>query len=148
LLRLSLENETIDDLPKAFEFYKCRLTLIDNKETWIYFASMAKSLGMIIEYEEAIIRCIELDQNDLNLKIIFAGIKWLKGRINDSINYMNNIITSQNIKNTSAIFNIFLAFLYKENSKELLYIKHIETAKRFKMRELNMIPPVGQKSIF
>ena len=98
-----------------------------------------------VEYEEAIIRCIEHDPVSLDLKIIYSSIKWLKGRTPDAINYMNNIIAAIGIKNTNANFNIFLAFLYKEIGKELLYTKHIETAKRFKMKEVGLIQ-IGQKS--
>jgi hypothetical protein len=99
------------------------------------------------DFEEAIIRCIDIDQNDLNLKIIYSVIKWLKLRIPDAIHFLENIITANGIKSTSSNFNIFLAHLYKESGKDLLFTKHIETAKRFKMRELNLLPPVGQKSI-
>jgi hypothetical protein len=135
----------MDEQEKAFEYYKARLTHVDNRETWISFAVMAKNLGFLVEYEEAIIRCIELEPASLELKIIYSSIKWFKGRTSDAINYMNNIITSIGIKNTNAIFNIFLAFLYKESGKELLSVKHIETAKRFKMKEVGMIQ-ISQKS--
>jgi hypothetical protein len=137
----------MDNLEKAFEYYKARLTHVDNKETWMSFAVMAKNLNFLVEYEEAIIRCIELEPTSLELKIIYSTIKWLKGRIPDAINYMNNIIVSVGIKNTNATFNLFLAFLYKETGKDLLSTKHIETAKRFKMKEVGLVQ-VGQKSIF
>jgi tetratricopeptide (TPR) repeat protein len=120
--------------------------LIDNKETWSQFAIISKKTDHLSDFEEAIIRCYEIDKNDLNLKVIYSVIKWLKGRTADAINFLQSIITEIGIKNTSANFNIFLAYLYKESGKELLFNKHIETAKRFKMRELNLIPPVGQKS--
>jgi hypothetical protein len=121
--------------------------LIDTKETWSQFAIIAKKTNHMSDFEEAIIRCIDIDQSDLNLKIIYSVIKWLKTRIPDAIHFLENIIVAYGVKNTSANFNIFLAHLYKESGKDLLFTKHIETAKRFKMRELNLLPPVGQKSI-
>jgi hypothetical protein len=136
----------MDNLQKSFEFYKARLTLVENKETWSQFAVISKKTNQISDFEESVINCIEIDRGDLNLKILYAVIKWLKGRIYDAIHFMENIITEHGIKNTNSNFNIFLAHLYKESGKELLFMKHIETAKRFKMRELNLLPPVGQKS--
>lgn len=95
--------------------------------------------------EEAVATCILLEPDDLNLKILFSSLKWLKGRQNDAIYYLNNIIQKIGIKSTNCNFNIFLSFLYKDANKDLLSKKHIEAAKRFKMRELNMLPPIGYK---
>ena len=99
-----------------------------------------------MEVEESIVSCIELEPEDMNLKLLFSSIKWLKGRPNDAIYYLNNIIQKSGLKATNGGFNAFLAMLYKDRSKELLFQKHLETAKRFKMREMNMLPPIGMKS--
>jgi hypothetical protein len=127
-------------------YYKCRLTLIKNKESWSNYAILCKKLGNLVDVEESIVSCIELEPEDLNLKLLFSSIKWLKGRPNDAIYYLNNIIQKSGLKATNCGFNAFLAMLYKDRNKELLFHKHLETAKRFKMRELNMLPPVGTKS--
>lgn len=50
------------------------------------------------------------------------------------------------MKSTNYAFNAFLAMLYKDRNKDLLFQKHLETAKRFKMREANLLPPIGTKS--
>lgn len=100
----------------------------------------------MVEVEESIVSCIELEPDDLNLKLLFSSIKWLKGRTNDAIYYLNNIIQKSGLKSTNGGFNAFLAMLYKVTNKDLLLQKHLETAKRFKMRELNMLPPIGTKS--
>ncbi len=112
------------------------------------YAVLSKKLGNLIEVEESIVNCIELEPDDLNLKLLYSSIKWLKGRANDAIYYLNNIIQKSGLKATNCSFNAFLAMLYKDRSKDLLLQKHLETAKRFKMRELNMLPPVGSKSNF
>jgi len=135
-------------LNKSLYYYKCRLTLNKNKEAWLSYAVLSKKLGNLIEVEESIVNCIELEPDDLNLKLLYSSIKWLKGRANDAIYYLNNIIQKSGLKATNCSFNAFLAMLYKDRSKDLLLQKHLETAKRFKMRELNMLPPVGSKSNF
>ncbi len=84
---------------------------------------------------------MNFDPDDLNIKILYACIKYLKGRINDSINFMTNIISNIGIKSTNYNFNIILAFFYNEKGKDLLFKKHMEAAKRQRLRELNMIPP-------
>lgn len=145
-MRLSNEYEIINDLNKSLYYYKCRLTIIKNKESWSNYAILCKKLGNLIEVEESIVSCIELEPDDLNLKLLFSSIKWLKGRPNDAIYYLNNIIQKYGLKATNGGFNAFLAMLYKERNKDLLFQKHLETAKRFKMRELNMLPPPGTKS--
>jgi len=117
-----------------------------NKESWSNYAILCKKLGNLMEVEESIVSCIELEPEDMNLKLLFSSIKWLKGRPNDAIYYLNNIIQKSGLKTTNCGFNAFLAMLYKDRNKELLFQKHLETAKRFKMRELNMLPPVGTKS--
>lgn len=145
-MRLSNEYEIINDLNKSLYYYKCRLTLNKNKEAWSSYAILSKKLGNLIEVEESIVNCIELEPEDLNLKLLYASIKWLKGRPNDAIYYLNNIIQKAGLKATNCSFNAFLAMLYKDRTKDLLFQKHLETAKRFKMRELNMLPPIGTKS--
>lgn len=136
----------MDDLEKALSYYKMRLTLNGNKEAWNSYAVLAKKLDQINDVEEAIINCINIEPDDLNLKILYSSIKWLKGRTNDAIYYLNNVIVKYGIKSTNCSFNAFLAFLYKETNKDLLFKKHMEAAKRFKMREAGMLPPVGHKS--
>jgi len=59
---------------------------------------------------------------------------------------MNNIISNVGIKGTSCNFNIILAFLFKEKGSDLLFKKHIEAAKRHKMKELGMIQANTNKS--
>ena len=152
LLRLSKEYEIMDDLNKALHFYKCRLTLVSNKETWSNFAILSKKVGALVDVEESIVNCINLE-DDFIFKNLYAAIKYLKGRPSDAINYLNSIIIKDGIKNTNCNLNAFLAFLYmdqymsiKDKNKELLYQKHWETALRFKMRELNLLPPPGLKS--
>lgn len=105
-------------------------------------------MGNLIDVEESIVNCIELEPEDLNLKLLYASIKWLKGRPNDAIYYLNNIIQKSGLKSTNYAFNAFLAMLYKDRNKDLLFQKHLETAKRFKMREANLLPPLGTKSNF
>ena len=145
-MRLSTEYEITNDLNKSLYYYKCRLTLNKNKESWSSYAILSKKLGNLIEVEESIVNFIELEPEDINLKLLYSSIKWLKGRGNDAIYYLNNIIQKSGLKSTNCGFNAFLAMLYKDRSKDLLFQKHLETAKRFKMRELNMLPPVGSKS--
>ena len=153
LLRLSEEYEIMDDLNKSLFYYKSRLTLVSNKETWANFAMLSKKVGTLVDVEEAIVNCINFDTEDFNLKNLYAAIKYLKGRPNDAINFLNSIIIRDGIKNTNCNLNAVLAFLYldqylttKDKNKELLYQKHWETALRFKMREMNMLPPPGLKS--
>ena len=153
LLRLSQEYEIKDDLNKALMYYKSRLTLVSNKESWSNFARLSKQVGALIDVEESIVNCINMDNEDSNLKNLYAAIKYLKGRPADAINFLNSFILKDGIKNTNCNLNAVLAFLYldqylvtKDKNKELLYQKHWETALRFKMREMNMLPPPGIKS--
>ena len=154
LLRLSKEYEMIDDLDTAMKYYKSRLTLIQNKDSWLNFAILAKKMNLLVEVEEAINICINISnesvknatQNTLQgqindefqLKLIFSAIKYLKGRIKDSIDILTELITKYELKGTNCNFNAFLAFLYSEKGNTLNFTKHYEAVKRFKMIELGI----------
>ena len=157
LLRLSREYDILDDLEVSMKYYKSRLTLIQNKESWLNFAILAKKLNSLIEVEEAIGNCIkitnenqelaiqngqtlklEIIMEEYHLKILFASIKYLKGRMKDAIEYMMKLLNKYELKNTNCVFNAFLAFLYHEQGNKLLFTKHYEAAKRFKMIELGI----------
>jgi len=111
------------------------------------FIVLSKKNENLIDCEEAIINCINFDFEDLNLKILFSCVKYLRGNINESIYFMSNIISNVGIKGTSSGFNIILAFLFKEKNNEPMYKKHIEAAKRLRMIELSMIANTSNKSI-
>ena len=159
LLRLSKEYELLDELDKSMFYYKSRLTIIKNKESWLQFAILAKKMNNLTEVEEAIHNCIDIicDLNntnfnntmdeklknvrdrineEFNLKIILSAIKYLKGRMKDAISYANQLIDKYTLKKTTCNFNAFLAFLYHEKGDKYNFTKHYEAAKRFKMLEL------------
>ena len=150
LLRLSRENELLDDYAKAVKYYKAILGLEQTKTAWLNYLNLAKKLDDINEVEIAITNAITIEPeiDDLNLKIIFCGLLFLKGQTQNAINFMNLILLKKGLKETSCIFNAFLAFLYKEKSltsssnankpNDLLFQKHFEAAKSFKMKS---IPP-------
>ena len=157
LLRLSREYDILDDLEVSMQYYKSRLTLIQNKESWLNFAILAKKLNSLVDVEEAVNNCIRiigenqelLIQNgqtlkpeqimeEYHLKILYGSIKYLKNRIKDAIEYMDKLLNKYELKNTNCIFNAFFAFLYHEQGNKLLFTKHYEAAKRFKMIELGM----------
>ena len=154
LLRLSNEYEILDDLGTAMQYYKSRLTLIQNQESWLGFAILAKKMNNLTEVEEAIKYCIQnisdgehipvqSSQNssisdEFTFKILYASIKYLKGRMKDALSIMLTLLDKYKLKKTNCNFNAFLAFLFHESKKKLLFTKHYEAAKRFKMLELGM----------
>ena len=157
LLRLSNEYEILDDLETAMNYYKSRLTLIQNQETWLGFAILSKKMNNLIQVEEAIKYCIQnvtdgehntsqSGQNAINnqkadeftFKILYSSIKYLKGRMKDALSIMLSLLDKYKLKKTNCNFNAFLAFLFHESGNKLLYTKHYEAAKRFKMLELGM----------
>jgi hypothetical protein len=152
LLRLSNEYEIMDDMNKALFYYKSRLTLNQTKETWSTYAMLTKKMGLVVETEEAIVNCLEIEPDDMNFKILYSAVKFLKNRSNDAINFLLAIIEEmKGVKFTNCNLNAFLAFLFKEASlnskdkmKDLLYKKHWESALRFKMKELGMVQYLGK----
>ena len=158
LLRLSNEYEILDDLETAMKYYKSRLTLIQNQETWLGFAVLSKKMNNLIQVEEAIKYCIqnvvngenismpgsqsgiikEKKNDEFTFKILFSSIKYLKGRMKDALSIMLSLLDKYKLKYTNCNFNAFLAFLFHETGNKLLFTKHYEAAKRFKMLELGM----------
>ena len=69
LLRLSREYDILDELNTSMQYYKSRLTLIQNKESWLNFAILAKKLNSLIEVEEAIGNCIKITNESQELAI-------------------------------------------------------------------------------
>ena len=152
LLRLSKENELLNDYAKAVKYYKSRLLLDPNKEAWLAYLNLTKKLEDIPEVENSLINAISLDSEncDLNLQLIFCGLLYIKGEINNAINYLNLYILKYGLNSTNYIFNAFLSFLYKEKptvpasltksvkqvqvSFDVLSKKHLEAAKLFKMK--------------
>ena len=155
LLRLSNEYEILDDLETAMVYYKSRLTLIQNKESWLGFAKLSKKMNNMIQVEEAIKHCIQIISenehfalqsnqtvtiNQINdeflFKILYAAVKYLKGRMKDALSIMLSLIDKYKLKGTNCNFNAFLAFLFHENGNKLKFTKHYEAAKRFKLLDL------------
>ena len=158
LLRLSNEYEILDDLDTAMQYYKSRLTLIQNQDSWLGFAVLSKKMNNFIEVEEAIKYCIQnvtesdhhppsqggqaasINQknDEFTFKILYSSIKYLKGRMKDALSIMISLLDKYKLKKTNCNFNAFLAFLFHETGNKLLFTKHYEAAKRFKMLELGM----------
>ena len=157
LLRLSNEYEILDDLETAMLYYKSRLTLVQNQESWLGFAILSKKMNNLTNVEEAIKYCInnllenehfssqgnsslttQQKNDEFVFKILYASIKYLKGRMKDALSIMNALLDKYTLKKTNCGFNAFLAFLYHENKNKLLFTKHYEAAKRFKMIELGI----------
>ena len=155
LLRLSRENELLNDYSKALKYFKARLLLDPNKEAWLAYGNLAKKMEDIPEVEKALTSAITIDaeNTDLNMQIVFCGLLFLKGQINNAINYLTLYLLRNGLKNTTFIFNAFLSFLYKEKSSstplsqtinknknnsnyESLSKKHWEAAKLQKLRTL------------
>ena len=156
LLRLSRENELLNDYSKALKYFKARLLLDPNKEAWLAYGNLAKKMEDIPEVEKALTSAITIDaeNTDLNMQIVFCGLLFLKGQINNAINYLTLYLLRNGLKNTTFIFNAFLSFLYKEKSTsiplsqtlnknknnssyyESLSKKHWEAAKLQKLRTL------------
>ena len=158
LLRLSNEYEILDDLETSMQYYKSRLTLIQNQETWLGFAVLSKKMNNLVQVEEAIKYCIQnvadsehhspsqgsqatnaAQKNDeFTFKILYTSIKYLKGRMKDALSIMLSLLDKYKLKKTNCNFNAFLAFLFHEAGNKLLFTKHYEAAKRFKMLELGI----------
>ena len=157
LLRLSNEYEILDDLETAMLYYKSRLTLIQTQESWLGFAILSKKMNNLTNVEESVKYCFNnllenehfISQGNTNLtpqqrndefvfKILYSAIKYLKGRMKDALSIMISLLEKYGLKKTNCNFNAFLAFLYHENKNKLLFTKHYEAAKRFKMIELNI----------
>ena len=163
LLRLSKENELLNDFSKAVKYYKARLILAPNREAWLAYSNLAKKLEDIPEVETALINAISLDPEncDLNLQLIFCGLLYNKNQITNAINYLTLYIMKKGLNTTNYIFNAFLSFLYKEKSNnantsvktiknvnDILSRKYYEIAKLFKMKSLppdELKPPVEEK---
>ena len=167
LLRLSKENELLNDYSKAVKYYKSRLLLDPNKEAWLAYSNLTKKLEDIPEVETSLINAISLDAEncDLNLQLIFCGLLYIKGQIGHAINYLTLYILKNGLSSTNYVFNAFLSFLYKEKAtpsptnvvaskgaktlaNEALSKKHFEAAKLFKMKSLppdELKPPPEEK---
>ena len=167
LLRLSKENELLNDYSKAVKYYKSRLLIDPNREAWLAYCNLTKKLEDIPEVETSLINAISLDPEncDLNLQLIFCGLLYIKGQIQHAINYLNLYILKYGLNSTNYIFNAFLSFLYKEKATpspnnliaskgpknlaiESLSKKHLEAAKLFKMKSLppdELKPPPEEK---
>ena len=112
-------------------------------------------MNNIIQVEEAIIYCMNIiDENEqialqgtqstitnqkndkFNFSILYSSIKYLKGRMKDAVDVILNIINKYKLEKTNCSLNAYLAFLYHEMGKNLLFTKHYEAAKRFKLIDL------------
>ena len=166
LLRLSKENELLNDFSKAVKYYRARLILDPNKDSWLAYSNLAKKLEDIPEVENALVNAISLDPEncDINLQLIFCGLLYSKGQINNAINYLTLYILKKGLNETNYVFNAFLSFLYKEKSLlpantnssnkvvknvyEALSKKYYEIAKLFKMKTIppdELKPPKEEK---
>jgi hypothetical protein len=147
LFRLSKEYDIKNEMDKALFYSKARLTLNKSKDAWKEYIVQTKKMGLIIDTEDAIVNIIQLDPEDFNYKLLYAAVKWIKGRPNDAINFLLSIIEEmKGIKNSNSQINAMLALLYKESynltkdkMKDLLYKKHWESAIRLKLKEQGQV---------
>jgi predicted Zn-dependent protease len=166
LLRLSKENELLNNYSKSLKYFKARLLLYPNEEAWLAYGNLAKKMEDLPEVERSLTNAITIegDNTNLNMQIVFCGLLYLKGQINNAINYLYLYILKYELKSTTYIFNAFLSFLYREkiisclNSNktakvpyyESLSKKYWEAAKIQKMRNLppeeRVVPPPPQEN--
>ena len=152
LLRLSKENELLSNYSKALKYFKARLLLDPNIEAWLAYGLLAKKMDDLPEVERALTNVITIDgdNTDLNMQLVFCGLLYLKGQINNAINYLCLYVLKYEMKATNFIFNAFLSFLFREKSiqnlnsnktgkvpyYESMSKKHWEAAKIQKMKSL------------
>lgn len=87
----------------------------------------------------------KIPENEMNIYLVFACIKYLKNNIDYSINFMNKIINEKELKNTNACFNALLAYFYyiksNKNLENNMFKKHKEAFKRFLIKDLPLGSP-------
>ena len=154
LLRLSKENELLNNYSKALKYFKARLLLDPNIEAWLAYGNLAKKMDDLPEVEKALTNAITIDgdNTDLNMQIVFCGLLYLKGQINNAINYMTLYILKYELKSTNFIFNAFLSFLFKEkllvnlSSNKTARVQYYESmSKKYweaaKIQKMRSLPP-------
>ena len=154
LLRLSKENELLNNYSKALKYFKARLLLDPNIEAWLSYGNLAKKMDDLPEVEKALTNAITIDgdNTDLNMQIVFCGLLYLKGQINNAINYMTLYILKYELKSTNFIFNAFLSFLFREkllvnlSSNKTARVQYYESmSKKYweaaKIQKMRSLPP-------
>ena len=154
LLRLSKENELLNNYSKALKYFKARLLLDPNIEAWLAYGNLAKKMDDLPEVEKALTNAITIDgdNTDLNMQIVFCGLLYLKGQINNAINYMTLYILKYELKSTNFIFNAFLSFLFREkllvnlSSNKTARVQYYESmSKKYweaaKIQKMRSLPP-------
>ena len=154
LLRLSKENELLNNYSKALKYFKARLLLDPNIEAWLAYGNLAKKMDDLPEVEKALTNAITIDgdNTDLNMQIVFCGLLYLKGQINNAINYMTLYILKYELKATNFIFNAFLSFLFREKllvnltSNKTARVQYYESmSKKYweaaKIQKMRSLPP-------
>lgn len=149
-LSFAMLNKLIDDKNTTEE-------AIVNSMNEILAAKDTKDLNINKERDTAFLKNNQQPLKELKLRtitqemaiyLLYSSIKFIKGREDDAINFMNRIVNEMGIKNTGPLFNALLAMFYIEKGNNLLYEKHKQTFDRFLLREKSLIPAVTPKKTF
>lgn len=113
LIRLSKEYEIVEDYEKAIFYYKSSLTLIKNKDAWLSYAILNKSLNKIEETEEAIVSC-------MNEILNFKESLYSKENTNLGKSVQQSPLKELKLKNISQEMAIYLLYASVKFTKNRL----------------------------
>eukprot|EP01022_Parablepharisma_sp_SALTPOND_P011618 TRINITY_DN1488_c0_g1_i1.p1 TRINITY_DN1488_c0_g1~~TRINITY_DN1488_c0_g1_i1.p1 ORF type:complete len:981 (+),score=184.79 TRINITY_DN1488_c0_g1_i1:3966-6908(+) len=124
------------------EKYLLDIINLDPKDSksWMKYYKFAMKVNNIAKAEECLREALAIEPVNTDYLLTIGGILVHRRRYGEAEKYLKQILR-KDLTHLSA--NTLISILYELNTHKGLSKKHIEIAKRKKMRDLNLLPPKG-----
>jgi len=139
--RLFKEYYRVGDYRTA-ENYMLKIINLQERDldTWFKYYKYSMKTGNCDKGEECLRESLSIDLENQELLLALGGLAASKGKLKEAAIYIDQVLL---VNVSNVIGNLLRAMLCEMQGNSRLASKYIEVAKRKKMRELELIHPVG-----
>jgi len=139
--RLFKEAERSQEYKKAEKYLQEILKLQErDTETWLKYYKFAMKTENYQKAEECLREAISIDPENQDLLLLLGGLLANRKKFKEASIYIKTVLKAD-VSHINA--NLLMSIISESEGKQGLAKKFLEIAKRKKMRELNILHPVG-----
>ena len=139
--RLFKEYERQGIYPTAEHYIQETIKLNERDiQSWVRYYKFAMKTDNIAKAEECLREALSIEPENYDLLLVLSSLLCQRKRYREAAFYVKHVL-SVNLSHIPA--NLLLAIIYNTDEHQGSAKKHIEIAKRKKMRDLNLLIPLG-----
>ncbi len=109
-------------------------------DAWVKYYKFSMKIGDVTKAEECLREALAIDGGNVDLRLALGGLLIQRKRYTEAAAHIKMVLRTNF---THVVANILIAILFELDQHKGLMKRHIEIAKRKKMRDLNLLPPKG-----